>query len=1100
MNPGQIISNSSKLVDIPVDSKDKNSCNVNFKNLFHEKMKKYLEARDRIFNAQPKNYKLPNRIIKARERFRKRREIRKSISETRLNTSNDLRPYATIEIFNRPMRALLDSGASVSVLGHGSLELLEQVNANYTTFNSQIKTACGSSQKIVGKICIPVKFKSKVKNIDFYVTPSLSQPIYLGVNFFKAFEIAQDIFNCVNELSTFDPTLPSDNNTPEMHTLTEDQKQKLSDVVQTFPCFSKRGLGKTHLVEHHIDTGDAMPVKQRHWPYSPAMQSLVYAEVDRMLELGVIEESESPWSSPVILVRKPGKVRLCLDSRKVNALTKKFAYPLPHMEGLLSRLSDTHYISSVDLKDAFFQIPLAETSREKTAFTVPGRPLYQFKVMPFGLCNAAQRMCQLMDKVIPSQYRDTIFVYLDDLLIVSPTFESHLEKLRLVAECLMKANLTINVSKSKFCFKQLKYLGFIVGQGSLRPDLDKINAITSFPIPKSLKQLRSFLGMAGWYRRFIKNFATITSPLTDCTKTKSKFVMTDEGIAAMNKVKEALTTAPVLSEADFSKMFFIQCDASTTGVGSVLFQLDDEGNEKPIYYFSRKLNKAQQKYSVTELECLAAVLSVQKFRPFIEGQSFKIITDHSSLRWLMSHKDHSGRLARWSLKLQAFDFVIEHRRGKDNLVPDALSRSFCEELDVNCQLIDLESPEFESVEYKDIIKTIGDNHKQMPDVMVQEDRFVYKRVKFYASDLENEGDAWKLWVPSGLTNAVIRKAHDPPQMSHGGFAKTLTRLRQYFYWPGMAVEVKSYTDNCDICKSTKAPNQILRPPMGKQFKVERRFQLLYIDLLGPYPRSKLGNTYILIVLDQVTKFPFLKALKNATSPSIISFLSTELFPVFGHPKVIYSDNGKQFVSKLFEEFLTTEGIHHSKPPYYSPQSNASERVNRSIVAAIRAYVAEDHSTWDANLHHIAAALRSGMHSALKMDPYFAVFGQHMVQHGGTYELLEKLSKLDSSEMKVVSNTDRQQIIRDKIQQNLAAAHEKYSKTYNTRSREVSYSAGQEIFRRNHTQSDFSKNINAKFSQKFVKGRIRKILGSNRYEIEDLAGKFVGVYHSKDLRQ
>lgn len=1059
-------------------------------------MKKYLEVRNKIFNEKPKETNISNRILKARERFRKRKEDRKLLSETFLDTNNDLRPYATIEMFGEKRNALLDSGASVSVIGNGSVELLDKLGIKYKIFNSNIKTACGSKQQIIGKISTEVKFKNKTEIIDFYIAPSLSQSIYLGVNFFKKFKLANELFKLVEELTMNSKVC----DTQEMHVLSEDQCSQLKEVINSFPCFSKLGLGKTKLLEHHIDTGDATPIKQRHWPYSPAMQSLIYSEVDRMLELGVIEESESPWSSPVILVKKPGKIRLCLDSRKVNALTKKLAYPLPHMEGLLSRLADTHFISSVDLKDAFWQIPLAEASREKTAFTVPGRPLYQFKVMPFGLCNAAQRMCQLMDRVIPSQYRDTIFVYLDDLLIVSPTFEIHLEKLKLVADCLKKANLTINVSKSKFCFKHLKYLGFIVGQGSLQPDSDKIDAIVKFPIPKTLKQLRSFLGMSGWYRRFIKNYATISSPLTDCTKSKNKFSITEAGIEAMSKIKEALTTAPVLTEADFNKTFYIQCDASSSGVGSVLFQLDNDGNEKPIYYFSRKLNKAQQKYSVTELECLAAVLSVQKFRPFIEGQSFKIITDHSSLKWLMSHKDHSGRLARWSLKLQAFDFIIEHRRGKDNIVPDTLSRAFCEELEVTCKMIDLESVEFKSPEYQDLIKSVQENESQLPDVIVQEEKYVYKRVKFCTRDLEEEEDSWKLWVPSGLTVSVIRSAHEPPQMSHGGEAKTLARVRKYFYWPGMAVEVRNFVKNCDLCKCTKAPNKTLRPLMGEQFKVERRFEFLYIDLLGPYPRSKMGNSFILIVLDQVTKFPFLKALKSATSTNIIQYLSNELFPIFGTPKVLYSDNGKQFVSKIFEEFLSNEEIQHLKPPVYSPQSNASERVNRSIVAAIRAYVAEDHTQWDTNLHHIAAALRSGEHSAIKMDPYFAVFGQYMVQHGSTYKLIQKLSKTDSSELKIISNTDRQQHIREKIRKQLEIAHDKYSKTYNLRAKEVSFKIGQEIYRRNFTQSDFAKNINAKFNKKFVKGRIKKILSHNRYEIEDLSGKVIGIYHAKDLKQ
>lgn len=277
------------------------------------------------------------------------------------------------------------------------------------------------------------------------------------------------------------------------HSLTDLQKKQLDEVIQKFPDCTKLGLGKTKLVTHHIDVGSAAPVKQRYYAVSPAVQKEINEEIDRMLTLGVIEESQSSWSSPMAVVKKSnGKIRLCLDPRKVNTVTKPDAYPIPVVEGLISRLDQTRYLSCIDLKDVFWQIPLDTESRDKTAFTVPGRPLYQFTVMPFGLCNAPQTLCRLMHKVIPHHLHDRVSVYLDDLLITSATFEQHIVLLTEVAEKLRTAGLTINVEKSRFCLKELKYLGYIIGCEGLKPDKEKVKVIMDLPTPKTIRHIRRF--------------------------------------------------------------------------------------------------------------------------------------------------------------------------------------------------------------------------------------------------------------------------------------------------------------------------------------------------------------------------------------------------------------------------------------------------------------------------------------------------------------------------------------------------------------------------------------------------------------------------------
>lgn len=288
--------------------------------------------------------------------------------------------------------------------------------------------------------------------------------------------------------------------------------------------------------------------------------------------------------------------------------------------------------------------------------------------------------------------------------------------------------------------------------------------------------------------------------------------------------------------------------------------------------------------------------------------------------------------------------------------------------------------------------------------------------------------------------------------------------------------------------------------MGKQIKVLRPFQFLYLDFLGPYPRSKRGNSVILNVLDKFTKFPFLEHLKKASTTSVIDFLEKRIFSVFGIPEIIYTDNGVQFKSLLFKEFLNLHGITHFTTPIYTPQSNAAERVNRSAITAIRAYI-DNHDEWDIHLHEVSSALRSGHHQSIEMSPYFALFNQSMIQHGSVYRILKKINCLEcSSALNIINPADKSQLIRDKIKTNLQQAHERHEKAYNTRSRFIKFVEGQEVFYKNHEQSNFSNKRNSKLSMKYLKGRVRKCKGESRYDIENLNGKFIGVFHAQDLKQ
>ena len=331
--------------------------------------------------------------------------------------------------------------------------------------------------------------------------------------------------------------------------------------------------------------------------------------------------------------------------------------------------------------------------------------------------------------------------------------------------------------------------------------------------------------------------------------------------------------------------------------------------------------------------------------------------------------------------------------------------------------------------------------------------------------------SWKLWIPLGLSNKVISGCHDATASAHGGVAKTIDKVRILYYWPGMVRQIREYVSKCEICKVNKAPNYTLRPPMGRLYPTERAFQRLYIDLLGPYPRSKKGNTSLLIVLDQFSKYVLLKPLRLARSNQIIDFLRSGVFNIYGVPETILSDNGAQFVSKEFASCLKVYGVRHIFTATHAPQADALERVNRSILAAIRSYIGKDQRDWDNNISTIASALRNSTHCSTKFSPHFLVFGSHRIEHASAYPLLRQLECLKDPEMEVIPKNVARQLISDEVDRNIKLAHKNLEKTYNMRSRPTDFQPGQEVYRRNFAQSDFKNNFNAKLASKFLKCRI-----------------------------
>ena len=447
-------------------------------------------------------------------------------------------------------------------------------------------------------------------------------------------------------------------------------KQLIHDYEHLFPDIPTR----TDKIYHDVVLEDSTPVKQHPYRMNPVKQQCLKDEVQYLLDNDFIEPSQSNYSSPCILVPKPnGTYRMCTDYRKVNSVTKTDSFPIPRIDDCIDKVGKAKYVTKFDLLKGFWQVPLTDRAKEVSAFVTPNG-LYQYKVMPFGMKNSPATFQRLINMVIAGL--DDCDAYIDDAIISSDTWKDHLSTIRAFFDRLTDAKLTINLEKSEFCHATVTFLGHVVGQGEVRPIEAKVEAISDFPVPTCKRKLMRFLGMAGYYRKFCQNFSIIAEPLTNLLKKSTKFVWTESCQKAFDSLKAILKSAPVLLAPDFKKSFKLAVDASDIGAGAVLIQEDDNGVDHPVCYFSKKFNKHQGNYSTIEKECLALVLAVKQFEVYLTSCPSPVVvfSDHNPLSFLHKLKNKNQRLLRWSLLLQEYNLVIKHIKGKDNLIPDALSR------------------------------------------------------------------------------------------------------------------------------------------------------------------------------------------------------------------------------------------------------------------------------------------------------------------------------------------------------------------------------------------------------------------------------------------
>ena len=564
---------------------------------------------------------------------------------------------------------------------------------NFDTIHHLLRSSSGifdsCSSFIVNKRTIEIRFFNRT-NAEIIINPEEE----LGI--LEKFNLNQDLIvssyslrsdpemyaleiSNREELQNEQPLLDKDKlNKMEIGDLPLEMRRKLRALLYRYEHifdWNNDTIGHTDLIKHKIIIDkDAMPISHRPYRISPIEAEYLKKELDKYCKLGIITPSNSPWAAPIILVKKKnGEYRMVVDYRKLNAITKKDAYPLPRIDDLLDALGKAKVFSALDMRAGFHQVPLDETSKELTAFTTK-YGTYHYNMLPMGLVNSPATFQRLIDLCFRPLINRCLVAYIDDLNVYSDNEQEHLQHLELVFQCIEIANLKLNPEKCHFFKDHLKFLGYIVTKEGIHTDPEKIKKIVDYPRPTTITQIRSFLGIASYYRRFIKDFAAIARPLHEQTKTKKKTPWTPATTESFEKLKQLLTTAPVLARPDFNKEFILVTDASKLGLGCVLTQLDEDGKEHPIVFASRGLKPNEMNYAPTKLECLAVVWAIKLFRPYLLGKKFTIITDHSALTGLFKTPNPTGIIARWIVTLSEYDFDIKYRPGRVNESADFLSR------------------------------------------------------------------------------------------------------------------------------------------------------------------------------------------------------------------------------------------------------------------------------------------------------------------------------------------------------------------------------------------------------------------------------------------
>lgn len=1055
----------------------------------------------------------------------------------------EYRLFITAEVAGVQGKLMVDTGATATFISKRYMKTLQNMGCVISPSSTQVGVADGACIEAMGEATLtivvgPAKWTGLVYffsdfeylgllgldairamrlNIQPWansisIDPSYDAPVLLcpveiekgvffGQNYPPEFNAAADEFEFDEE-----DVLPGDLAFSEAEPVVCDHPAVTSEQAEVFNKFLSNWkqkfasvTGKYEGAEFNLFVDPQQPpIRQRPYPLTSDREAQARVLIQELLDEDIIERSNSEWISPAFVIPKKtaGDYRLVCDFRRLNLVTKRIYWPMAQLDQCLNYFVESRYISCIDLRSGYLQIPVAKEAQKYLTFAVHGCGVFSFKRMPFGVANAPAYFQSVMDDVLrPLLEAQRIRCYIDDIAISSVTFKDHVATLDEVFSLLHKANLKIHFGKSKFLQQYTAFLGHKVGNGELHVCPIKSAAVRDFPRPTTLKKLRGFLSLLSWFRRFIPNLSERAAPLYEMTQKNIAFIWTDARIEAYESLRLSLSTPPVLHLPDLRYPYHLYTDASDIGMSCMALQ-EINGEQRVVGFWSKVFTKTQRNYTVLEREFLAVLSALEHFKLYILGRQTTFVhCDHASLKWVHNLACPSGRLARWVTRLAVFDVKIVHVPGKLNLVADAMSRAPVQALAVT--LGPKTDFSISTDEWYQRLRSRVMEHPFRYPIFRVENNHLLKLTK----DPVTKVVSLRHVVPSDFREDILSKFHGPPSSGHCGAQKTFHKIAAHFYWPKMREQVRNFVRKCKLCQKCKASNT---SPYGLMVPKEAKttpFLSLACDLLGPVPMTRNRNRFILIIVDYASKFVIARPLKTATSKTVIAALKEHVCLAQGSPQYLLSDNGSQFVSAEFKEFCAEYAIKSVLIPKYFAAANPAERYVGILKNQLRIYCHDNQTFWDEYLPAVVFAINTSVSDITGYTPFKLTTGREArscfeiaaPSLSGNTEPFDPATYVGELDNELDAIWQRVKVVANKMKLQQA-------RQYNQNRKPWKLTPGELVWRLNHTLSSGAerrtKSLEPKFCGPF---RVLKVLSDSQIQLETLSGVPTGLWAVSQLK-